>query len=1025
MATARSSTSSKGTTPVSPLSPRHGNSKTISWDAEVDSDALFSNHTVEEIRAVEHKTRGDIEQKKEDLRLMVGERYRDLIDAADTVTDMKTCAGQIMNFVQDIQKQCKDLHVSHKCYGVGGSQASSTTDRIPSQSKSGFYGIASQMKLLVDTPEKVWSALERKQYLKAAQLYLFSRHIVSLLHIDTGDTSAPKLLSSFPILPKQWAAISHFKDSILQGSHGLLKDAAQTEEMLAESLCAILLLEESSPRQVLSEFILARKATLQEIFHPYQHATSIKSQVCEVVQVIQRSLYQIHTLFCCDDEDEQMELKDNPALVFKTLANVMKRDSSPNSDEEALEALFGPDFDLVTSARFLPKSVLGYRPHVRVFPSLISKKNIQQNCAEWISMCIKDVTAAVSNLLKYVGSLKGLASIRDAVWDLLNQTSAASGDCTLDWSAVCNSILGRDLSIWNEFLQSPFLSRAQDILRSLFDATMSSCKNMITNTLDEISDHNTNTDLNVLWERDIAMYVWQECSNDVPRTVWRGSQTNNAANNEQESGLALKARVCTPAVQRLCKAVDEKLAAILEDAQHFMFDVQKVSGPDLTKRTPVRKAFELSLLNKNKTTSEETEPFDRFGTAGEIQSFLRETCFSAFSQLLQYIDDIVTNLTSKLKLEPEGVFTTRSQSLFDTVCIDRVLFLGRLCHSFTEQCSNIKLVMEGQATETKGRATPRKSSSSSKKKEEPGQGGKMVELASFLRRRYLTTYRLWKDWISVLFLSSLEATLIQGDKSSFLLTITNWESIKIEEETEEGRKIESIIKVPSQVSSYVMSLLFSLCQELNRTGAHTVQRTLLKELVTSLALGVLSTHEKLVKEHKSSLTQNRALQILFDLRFITTILMGRAEDDDSEFSKRLEHVIDTLESCIDPFDLDVFSPHMTTNVNRQLQKCGVLFGVLSSLDKHFSHSFGVTQRPSPGSQDQHNVMPLAPNPPRFNLLPLSSYSSVGPAYQTGDHNDSHQKESLNQHEDSQQVMTRTALFKHYQFFNSGVGYVKS
>lgn len=38
-------------------------------------------------------------------------------------------------------------------------------------------------------------------------------------------------------------------------------------------------------------------------------ATSIKSQVCEVVQVIQRSLYQIHTLFCCDVEDEQMELK--------------------------------------------------------------------------------------------------------------------------------------------------------------------------------------------------------------------------------------------------------------------------------------------------------------------------------------------------------------------------------------------------------------------------------------------------------------------------------------------------------------------------------------------------------------------------------------------------------------------------------------------------------------------------------------------------------------------------------------------
>jgi len=40
----------------------------------------------------------------------------------------------------------------------------------------------------------VWSALERKQFLKAAQLYLFSHHIVSILHIDSGDSSAPKLL---------------------------------------------------------------------------------------------------------------------------------------------------------------------------------------------------------------------------------------------------------------------------------------------------------------------------------------------------------------------------------------------------------------------------------------------------------------------------------------------------------------------------------------------------------------------------------------------------------------------------------------------------------------------------------------------------------------------------------------------------------------------------------------------------------------------------------------------------------------
>ena len=35
-----------------------------------------------------------------------------------------------------------------------------------------------------------------------------------------------------------------------------------------------------------------------------------------------------------DSEQIIQFFSDNPALVFKTLANVMKRDSSPNSDEE-------------------------------------------------------------------------------------------------------------------------------------------------------------------------------------------------------------------------------------------------------------------------------------------------------------------------------------------------------------------------------------------------------------------------------------------------------------------------------------------------------------------------------------------------------------------------------------------------------------------------------------------------------------------------------------------------------------------
>lgn len=102
-----------------------------------------------------------------------------------------------------------------------------------------------------------------------------------------------------------------------------------------------------------------------------------------------------------------------------------------------------------------------------------------------------------------------------------------------------------------------------------------------------------------------------------------------------------------------------------------------------------------------------------------------------------------------------------------------------------------------------------------------------------------------------------------------------------------------------------------------------LKRELLHELVTSLSEGILLTHEKLVREYKSSLTQNEALQILFDLKFMMAILVGRVDNEGCELSNRLEQVVDTLEGCVDPFDLDVFSPHMATNLNRQLQRCGV------------------------------------------------------------------------------------------------------
>lgn len=70
---------------------------------------LFERYNTEEIRRIERKVRGEIEQKKEELRQMVGERYRDLIDAADTIGEMRQCSESVVQSIQDMHQYCHRL----------------------------------------------------------------------------------------------------------------------------------------------------------------------------------------------------------------------------------------------------------------------------------------------------------------------------------------------------------------------------------------------------------------------------------------------------------------------------------------------------------------------------------------------------------------------------------------------------------------------------------------------------------------------------------------------------------------------------------------------------------------------------------------------------------------------------------------------------------------------------------------------------------------------------------------------------
>ena len=71
---------------------------------------------------------------------------------------------------------------------------------------------------------------------------------------------------------------------------------------------------------------------------------------------------------------------------------------------------------------------------------------------------MKELQVSVGQSLDYMDSVKGLAGIRDAVWDLLVHGVTPR---PLVWNTVCQHLLNKQLSVWDHFFRPLFLARTK------------------------------------------------------------------------------------------------------------------------------------------------------------------------------------------------------------------------------------------------------------------------------------------------------------------------------------------------------------------------------------------------------------------------------------------------------------------------------------------------------------------------------------------------------------------------------------
>nr|CAD7457115.1 unnamed protein product [Timema tahoe] len=504
---------------------------------DTNVDKLFESLSIGKINDVRKKIQSEVERKKQELRIIVGERYRDLIEAADTISDMKKTAEGVISHIEEMSVKCQQLQL-RQLYGFKADSAHIKSLSL-SQHKN-LYATAVQIKILVDIPEQIWSALEQEDFILAAQLFLFARHISTGLQLQ-GSTEegidSQKVVQWFPVIVRQWSTISHFLHTILEGCQRTLQSHQLSPQEASSCLSTLVLLEGLTSVELLSKFLELRTQALQQVLPSDQHV-SVKVCISTSLRLLVQTIMLLHACFY-EEEGGENASQSELGMVWKQLRNLVGNDAPPSIELVNVK-------DSVVY-KFLSPLVQEFRPSTSKPLEPVSPDEMRDHVTLWLKWVQVFVQQGVTSLLALVSSVRGLQAIRE---------EAVGVGVIEGWDDICQHLLlSQGPHLWANYFQPLVTQRAKTIISSHWEAALADLHDKLRRAADDVG-----CDKSSQPEHDLRWFVWKEWNNDLPRE------------DIKSRGLLMKVMGYTPCVEKLCSALDVQLEKLLQDMQYYVCD---------------------------------------------------------------------------------------------------------------------------------------------------------------------------------------------------------------------------------------------------------------------------------------------------------------------------------------------------------------------------------------------------------------------------------------------------------------------
>ncbi|XP_045500873.1 conserved oligomeric Golgi complex subunit 1 isoform X1 [Colias croceus] len=511
---------------------------------EVEPDHLFQTYSIAEIDQIQKKLQYEIERKREELRAMVGERYRDLIHAADTIEEMRTTASSTLNHIGDMMGICKNLHNAHLIgFKVQEKPQSNSLQIDP------VHGISVQIKLLTEIPEKIWKCINSNDFIKAAQLFIMARHVNTGLQLQIGSRNEKQSMQSIQrLVQQQWNSISNLSQTIIDMCGQRLQDLDISVEVACSCLIGLYLLDSRSMVELLNTLINLHsnnslKSTLQFNLQKILEGdvkAQIKNKIVNGVKIVMKTIELIYSCF----------VENKGGVVIQKLEQLYRKDSVPLLDL----VQFSDPYAL----KLLPSVISQYRLTANKSIQALNNEEIStsvQNWSIWVKAFINDNVKA---LLQNVNRVRVLHEIREEAFKI---------ESPPNWSTICESLNIPPVHAWCNYFQPLLTSHVKVIVDNRWLKIYDTFKTQLLIDLTKVSaDSEVEKEVNINW------FIWKDLIGD---TVIESRNEVVSVMNSLMKGMSRQDRGFTPNLEKLCKSLEDELQKLLDDLKDYLYVERK------------------------------------------------------------------------------------------------------------------------------------------------------------------------------------------------------------------------------------------------------------------------------------------------------------------------------------------------------------------------------------------------------------------------------------------------------------------